>query len=88
MLEQQPVDEDESASLADKLKNDPAWNPLQAFTLIIFMMLYVPCVATVVSIRKESSWKWAVFSIFFNLVVAYGVSLIVHQGGVFLGLGG
>ena len=82
------VNEDETASLSMKLKNDPAWNPLQAFTLIIFIMLYVPCVATVVSIRKESSWKWAVFSIFFNLAVAYGVSLIIRQGGAFLGLGG
>ena len=82
------VDEDETDSLSEKLKKDPAWNPLQAFTLIIFTMLYVPCVATVVSIRKESSWKWAAFSIFFNLVVAYGVSLIIRQGGIFLGLGG
>ena len=82
------VDEDETASLSEKLKKDPAWNPLQAFTLIIFTMLYVPCVATVVSIRKESSWKWAAFSIFFNLLVAYGVSLVIRQGGVFLGLGG
>jgi ferrous iron transport protein B len=81
------VDEEETDSLSEKLKKDPAWNPLQAFTLIIFIMLYVPCVATVVSIRKESSWKWAVFSIFFNLVVAYGVSLIIRQGGVLLGLG-
>ncbi len=82
------VNEEETAPLADKLKNDPAWNPLQAFTLIIFIMLYVPCVATVVAIRKESSWKWAGFSIFFNLMVAYGVSLIIRQGGAFLGLGG
>ena len=82
------VDEEETAPLADKLKNDPAWNPLQAFTLIIFIMLYVPCVATVVAIRKESSWKWAGFSIFFNLMVAYGVSLIIRQGGALLGLGG
>jgi len=82
------VDVDKADSLSEKLKKDPAWNPLQAFTLIIFTMLYVPCVATVVSIRKESSWKWAAFSIFFNLVVAYGVSLIIRQGGVFLGLGG
>jgi len=82
------VEEDEAASLAEKLKKDPAWNPLQAFTLIIFIMLYVPCVATVVSIRKESSWKWAAFSIFFNLIVAYGVSFIIRQGGVLLGMGG
>jgi len=82
------ANEDEVDSLSSKLKKDPAWNPLQAFTLIIFIMLYVPCVATVVSIRKESSWKWAVFSIFFNLLVAYGVSLAIRQGGVFLGMGG
>jgi ferrous iron transport protein B len=82
------ANEDETASLAAKLKRDPAWNPLQAFTLIIFIMLYVPCVATVASIRKESSWKWAAFSIFFNLVVAYGVSLVIRQGGVLLGMSG
>ncbi|MBW2708841.1 MAG: ferrous iron transport protein B [Deltaproteobacteria bacterium] len=82
------VDEEETASLSEKLKKDPAWNPLQAFTLIIFTMLYVPCAATVVCIRKESSWKWAGFSIVFNLMVAYVVSLIIRQGGVFLGFGG
>ncbi len=82
------ANEDETASLSTKLQKDPAWGPLQAFTLIIFIMLYVPCVATVVSIRKESSWKWAAFSIFFNLLVAYGVSLIIRQGGVFLGMSG
>ncbi len=82
------ANEDDTASLAAKLKRDPAWNPLQAFTLIIFIMLYVPCVATVASIRKESSWKWAAFSIIFNLAIAYGVSLVIRQGGVLLGMSG
>jgi ferrous iron transport protein B len=81
-------DGDEAASLPAKLQKDPAWNPLQGFVLIIFIMLYVPCVATVASIRKESSWKWAAFSIFFNLVVAYGISFLIRQGGLFLGMGG
>jgi len=82
------ANEDDTASLAAKLKRNPAWNPLQAFTLIIFIMLYVPCVATVASIRKESSWKWAAFSIIFNLAVAYGVSLVIRQGGMLLGMSG
>ena len=82
------VDDVETGSLSEKLKKDPAWNPLQAFTLIIFTMLYVPCAATVVCIRKESSWKWAGFSIVFNLIVAYTVSLMIRQGGLFLGMGG
>ena len=81
------VDPDEPGSLSERLRNDPGWDPLLAFTLIIFTMLYVPCIITVIMIRKESSWSWAGFSIVFNLVVAYLVSLVIRQGGLFLGLG-
>ncbi|MCD4717685.1 MAG: ferrous iron transporter B, partial [Desulfobacterales bacterium] len=81
------VDPDEAGSLSQRLKNAPNWNPLLAFTLIIFTMLYVPCFVTVVMIRRESSWKWAGFSIGFNLIVAYLVALVIRQVGMFLGLG-
>ena len=81
------VDSDENTSLALKLKKDPAWNPLTAFTLIIFTMLYVPCFVTVICIKKESSWAWAGFSIVFNLSVAYFVSLIIRQLGLVSGIG-
>jgi len=77
----------EEGSLSRRLRNDPAWNPLRAFALILFTMLYVPCFVTVVSIRRESSWKWAGFSIVFNLVVAYVVTLAVYQTGLALGIG-
>jgi ferrous iron transport protein B len=50
-------------------------------------MLYVPCFVTVVMIRRESSWKWAGFSIGFNLIVAYVVALVIRQVGMVLGLG-
>jgi len=81
------VDPEKTGSLSEQLKQDPAWNPLQAFTLIVFTMLYVPCIATVIIIRRESSLGWAGFSIFFNLIVAYAVSLCIRQVGVALGLG-
>jgi ferrous iron transport protein B len=74
-------------SLPEKLRRDPAWSPLAAFTLIIFTMLYVPCLVTIVSIARESSWKWAVFSMCFNLFVAYTISFIVYQTGYALGIG-
>ncbi len=82
------VDPEKTGSLSERLKRYPGWNPLQAFTLIIFTMLYVPCIATVISTRRESSWGWAGFSIAFNLVVAYAVSLCIRQAGMALGLGG
>jgi ferrous iron transport protein B len=81
------VDPEESVPLSEKLRNEPGWNPLVAFTLILFIMLYVPCFITVISIKRESSWKWACFSMAFNLVMAYLVSLAVYQVGLALGLG-
>ncbi len=77
----------ETGSLSRRLKNDPHWNPLSAFTLIVFIILYVPCFVTLISIRRESSWAWAGFSIFFNLFVAYSVALVINQGGRALGIG-
>ena len=75
------------SSLSMRLRNDPNWNRLRAFTFIVFTMLYVPCIATVISIKRESSWKWACFSVVFNLLVAYFVALIIGQAGMLLGLG-
>jgi ferrous iron transport protein B len=82
------VDPEQSGSLSEKLKSDPNWNPLVAFTLILFTMLYVPCLATLISIKKESSWRWASFSVVFNLIAAYLVCLAVYQIGSAFGLGG
>ncbi len=81
------IDQEESGSLSQRLRDNPDWNPLVAFTMILFTMLYVPCFVTVVSIARESSWKWAWFSIGFNLTVAYIVALIVYQTGSLLGIG-
>ncbi len=78
---------DDSGSLSERLKSDPHWDPLLAFTLLIFTMLYVPCFVTVISIARESSWGWAGFSIAFNLVVAYLVALVVATVGRAAGLG-
>lgn len=81
------VDPEESGSLSEKLGKDPNWSPLVAFTLILFTMLYVPCFVTLISIARESSWRWAVFSITFNLMAAYLISLLVYQVGSRLGVG-
>jgi len=77
---------EEPEPLSVRLQKEPGWNQLTAFTLIIFMMLYVPCFVTVITIKKESNWRWALFSILYSLVSAYVVALIVHQAGLFLGV--
>ncbi len=72
---------EEEGFLSEKLKNDPSWNKLKAFVLMIFIMLYVPCIATVAAIIKETSWKWGIFSICFNLLFAYTVSFLTLKIG-------
>jgi ferrous iron transport protein B len=81
------VDPEQSGSLSERLRKDRNWSPLLAFTLILFTMLYVPCLVTVVSIKKESSWRWAGFSILFNLTSAYLVALIFFQLGRLFNIG-
>jgi len=80
---------EEEVSLSQRLVNDPQWNRLRAFSLIVFIMLYAPCLATVTCIAKESGTvKWALFSLVFNTTVAYLVAVLIYQGGLWLGVGG
>ncbi|TCP70642.1 nucleoside recognition protein [Baia soyae] len=62
------------------------FTPLQAYSFMAFILLYVPCLATVAVIQKETmSKKWTWFSIVYALIVAYGISLVIYQGGRLLG---
>ncbi|SHG34446.1 ferrous iron transport protein B [Desulfacinum infernum DSM 9756] len=81
------VEADESLSLSQRLQKDPHWNPLTAFAAMVFIMLYSPCFVTVTCIVKESgSWKWGLFSMAFNTVVAFLFATAIYQGGRLLGL--
>jgi ferrous iron transport protein B len=79
------VTEDEGSTLAVKLASEPGWSPLQALTLMIFVMMYAPCLVTVVTIVREAGAKWAVFSVCYTTIAAYGLALIVRQVGLVLG---
>lgn len=58
------------------------FGPLNAFCLMVFCLLYVPCAAALATIRKESkSWKWTGFVTLFQLVVAWLITFIVYQIG-------
>lgn len=55
---------------------------LNAYCMMLFSLLYVPCVATLATIHSEShSWKWTVFSAVFQICVAWGVTFAVFQIG-------
>ena len=71
-------------SLTYALQN--ALTPASALALIFFIMAYIPCFATLATIKAETNgWKWAVFSLVYTTVVAYLIANVVFfVGGIFL----
>lgn len=63
------------------------FTPLSAAALLVFVLLYVPCVATLGAIKHEFGISWAVTSAVYQTAVAWLAALLVYQGGLLLGLG-
>ena len=63
----------------------PVFDPLAALGYMVFILLYVPCIATLVAIKKESgSWKWPILSALYSTSVAWGAAFLVRQAGLLL----
>ncbi|WP_321532494.1 ferrous iron transport protein B [uncultured Desulfuromonas sp.] len=75
------VDPEDAAPLSHQIATDPTWNKYTAISLIIFVLLYAPCFVTVVTMAKESSWGWALFSTVFNTALGFGMAVAVYQVG-------
>lgn len=59
--------------------------PLVAFSYLLFVLLYFPCLATIVAIRHESgSWRWALFAAGYTTLLAWTVSALVTQIGLLI----
>ncbi|TWH46676.1 ferrous iron transport protein B [Sporomusa sp. KB1] len=79
------VDEDDSTSLQEALAADPAFSPLVAYCLMIFTLIYSPCLAALAVLRRETnSWKWTAFSFCYSTVLAWIITLAVYQVGMML----
>lgn len=87
-------DEEDSQVLSERIKQDldeegnPVFTPLIALSLMLFVLIYFPCIATISAIVNESgSWKWGIFVIVYTCVLAWIVSFVVYQtGSLFINL--
>ena len=64
-----------------------ALSPLSAVCLMVFVLLYTPCIAAIDAVRREMGGKWAVWVAFYQCALAWVVTFVVHLCGVVLGLG-
>jgi ferrous iron transport protein B len=80
------ADEEDAASLSDKLlsatneKGEPLYNGAVAISLMLFVLIYLPCIGTLATIKSETgSWWWAVFVAVYTIALAWVVSFIAYQ---------
>lgn len=60
----------------------PVFTPLVVISLLLFVLIYFPCVATIAAIKEESgSWKWGLFSMLYTTVLAWIIAFLVFQIG-------
>lgn len=81
------VSETQESHALEKALRDSGMTPLAALSMMIFVLLYLPCLATVAAIRRETgSVKWMLFSITYSTGLAWVVAFVVFQGGRLLGI--
>ena len=84
-------DSDNQETLETRLSSETkadgslTFTPLVVVSLLLFVLIYFPCVATIAAIKEESgSWKWGAFSIIYTTLLAWVVSFLVYQIGSLL----
>lgn len=86
------TDEENQSSLISKLqeqryKSGPnegklVFNPLVAYSFMLFILIYFPCISVIAAIRRVSgAWKWALFNVGYTTFLAWLISFIVFQIG-------
>ena len=79
-------DDQNPAPLTDYLQNDSHFTPLIGLTMMLFILIYPPCLATLAVIKRETgSWKWVAFMFFYENTFAWIACFIFYNIGRALG---
>ncbi|HBK52650.1 MAG TPA: hypothetical protein DDZ44_01745 [Syntrophomonas wolfei] len=75
-------------SFAQRAREQSGYSPLVAYVLMLFTLIYVPCLAVVAVMKRETNgWKWPLFTVGYTIVLAWVVCFLVYRGGLLLGIG-
>lgn len=76
-----------SGRLVEKLQQQEyssgrkVFTPLTAYCMMLFVLIYFPCIATITAVSKEANGKWALFTMLYTTGIAYLISFCVYQIG-------
>ena len=60
------------------------FNPIVAYSFMLFVLLYFPCIAALTAIKREAGTKWMIFEIFYTTIVAWIISFIFYQSATLI----
>jgi len=69
-------------ALGEAISTQLGWTPLAALAFMAMCLIYIPCVATITTIKRETnSWKWTSFVVGYTLLLAWTVAVLIYQIG-------
>ena len=71
--------EEDSTQLKENLAKSGDFTQPSVLALLVFTLLYMPCVGTITAIGRESGWKWAVGSALYSTTVAWLLAFVVYR---------
>ncbi len=84
-----PGDAQKQESLQTRIKEEkysdgtPVFTTSVVIALMLFVLIYFPCIATIVAIKEESgSWKWGLFTIVYTTLLAWVIAFLAYQIGM------
>jgi ferrous iron transport protein B len=69
----------EEAGLTNVIQNQFA--PLSAYAFMVMALIYIPCIAAIATIKKETGWKWTGLAVGYSLVLGWGLAVLIYQIG-------
>ena len=83
LLEEDFESEEGESRISELIRNN--MTPLSAASMLLFILLYMPCISTIVAIKNESGkWKWALFTMVYTIGLAWIISTLFFQIGSLL----
>ena len=69
-------------ALGETIAVQLGWTPLAAFAFMVMCLLYIPCAATIATIKRETnSWKWPAFVVGYTILLAWVMAVLIYQIG-------
>jgi ferrous iron transport protein B len=69
----------EEAGLTSVIQNQ--FNPLSAYAFMVMSLIYIPCVAAIATIKRETNWKWTFLAVGYSLILGWLLAVGINQAG-------